>query len=331
MLNSKDIKFKMNCIICGKELTEKQISKGQKVCSRSCSMKKFWSNKENRLKLSNKCKQSWSNDELKQKQSNLMKEKYTSETLRQKVSRQTSKGLKEKWRNKNYKENMKVVRSDTMKKLWTDDNYRNCQIQSFKNYWTIEARKSQSDKFKNFWKDKNYRIKQLKRLKKLWKDENYRNKLSKSHKIYVSSERFKKNLKDWLNKVNATKRKNNTFNTSKPEQHTKELLEQKFDKVLTQYKDERYPFNCDFYVPSLDLFIECNYHWTHGREPYDENNIEHQNRLNYLQSKDTDYYKNAIYTWTKLDLKKLEYFKKNKLNYKIFYNFEEFLDWINSL
>ena len=39
--------------------------------------------------------------------------------------------------------------------------------------------------------------------------------------------------------------------------------------VITQYKDDRYPFACNFYIPSLDLFIECNYHWTYGGKPYE--------------------------------------------------------------
>ena len=34
-------------------------------------------------------------------------------------------------------------------------------------------------------------------------------------------------------------------------------------------KYDRYPFACDFYISSLDLFIECNYHWTHGGKPYE--------------------------------------------------------------
>ena len=101
--------------------------------------------------------------------------------------------------------------------------------------------------------------------------------------------------------------------------------------MLTQYKDERYPFNCDFYVPSLDLFIECNYHWTHGKEPYNENNVEHQNILRLWKSKNSRFYDNAIETWTKRDVDKLKCFKTNNLNFKIFYSFEEFLDWFNAI
>jgi len=31
---------------------------------------------------------------------------------------------------------------------------------------------------------------------------------------------------------------------------------------------------CDFYIPSEDLFIELNRHWSHGGHFYDPNNIE---------------------------------------------------------
>lgn len=49
------------------------------------------------------------------------------------------------------------------------------------------------------------------------------------------------------------------------------------DDVVRQYRDPRYPFFCDFYVRSLDLFVECNFHWTHGLGLgfYDRDNPDH--------------------------------------------------------
>jgi len=38
-----------------------------------------------------------------------------------------------------------------------------------------------------------------------------------------------------------------------------------------------------------------------------------------------------IYTWTDLDVRKLETFKKNNLNYKIFYTEKEFNKWFQNL
>ena len=41
------------------------------------------------------------------------------------------------------------------------------------------------------------------------------------------------------------------------------------EDIIRQYKSDLYPFACDFYIPSLDLYIECNYHWTHGNKLYE--------------------------------------------------------------
>ena len=60
-----------------------------------------------------------------------------------------------------------------------------------------------------------------------------------------------------------TKHKNNTFNTSKFEVNFRNNLIEIFDvtDIFSNYKDElRYPFNCDFYIKSLDIFIELNIH-----------------------------------------------------------------------
>ena len=121
-------------------------------------------------------------------------------------------------------------------------------------------------------------------------------------------------------------RERGTFNSSKLEEKIFSYLFNKYPDVIRQYSDERYPFNCDFYVPSKDLFIELNQHWTHGNMPYDPENKECQEKLNIWKSKSkySNYYKNAIYTWTNLDVRKLNYFINNKLNYKIIYDVKKF-------
>lgn len=65
-----------------------------------------------------------------------------------------------------------------------------------------------------------------------------------------------------LLKMFETKKKNHTFNTSKPEEEYYKMLCDKYgeqDVERNYNKDSRYPFLCDFYIKSLDLFIECNY------------------------------------------------------------------------
>jgi len=128
--------------------------------------------------------------------------------------------------------------------------------------------------------------------------------------------------KESQDKRNETKRKNKTFNVSKPEDETYLILKEKYPDVIRQYSSERYPFCCDFYIPSLDLYIECNYHWTHGNKPFEGTN-EDNIKLEQWKSKNTMYYNNAIYTWTNLDVKKRNIAKQNNLNYKEIWNIKE--------
>lgn len=132
-----------------------------------------------------------------------------------------------------------------------------------------------------------------------------------------------------LEKQYQTKKKNNSFNISNPENLFKEYLINKYgeENVISQYRDEnRYPFNCDFYIKSEDLFIELNLTWTHGNHPFNKNDEEDILLLEYWKQKaeNSDYYKNAIYTWTVLDVKKQKIAKENKLNYLCIYNLEDY-------
>lgn len=150
-------------------------------------------------------------------------------------------------------------------------------------------------------------------------------------KMYKDMFKDKEFVRHKQQKQYETKKKNGTFNTSIPEQKLYNKLKLKFPDVIHQYKDnKRYPFICDFYIPSKDLFIELNFHWTHGKEPFDKNNKNHLEILEKWKLKNNKFYNNAIYCWTLLDVKKLETFKKNKLNYKIFYKESKFSDWFQS-
>lgn len=126
-------------------------------------------------------------------------------------------------------------------------------------------------------------------------------------------------------KGQLTKQKNGTCNTSKPEEELYTFLKKKYGskQVKRQYntqlieKSDRYPFNCDFYIKSLDLFIEYQGNWTHGTEPFDISNSEHKKRYLFLKShsKNSTYYADTLKTWTQTDPLKREVAKKNKLNF----------------
>lgn len=166
-------------------------------------------------------------------------------------------------------------------------------------------------------------------------DENYRNtdkhKQTCLSKYGVNSFTQTKEFKEKVNwkiandKQISSKIKNNTLNSSKPELFAYELLIKKFgcDNVIKQYKSKLYPFHCDFYIKHLDLYIECNFHWTHGGHPFDEYNKEDIIKLNKWKEKKTKFYNKAIDVWTHLDIKKRNIAKENNLNYIECWNIED--------
>ena len=115
---------------------------------------------------------------------------------------------------------------------------------------------------------------------------------------------------------------------SKEEDGIFEKLIKIYDKndIIRQYKSDVYPFPCDFYVISKDLYIEYQGYWTHGKEPFDSKNEQHIKILNkwnekYKQGKTQ--YKSAINSWTKRDPYKLDIAIKNNLNIQLIYNKKE--------
>lgn len=163
-----------------------------------------------------------------------------------------------------------------------------------------------------------------------------REKISKANKGHIVSEktriavskanksRTKEQIRIQVSKSWLTKKLNNTFNTSKLETELyKKLLKENVNKTIyKQYKDpERYPYYCDFYIKEDDLFIELNAHWTHGGHPFNPNDLNDIEKLNIWKekAKTSKFYKQAIYIWTDLDVRKQKCAKDNNLNYKVIY------------
>ena len=147
----------------------------------------------------------------------------------------------------------------------------------------------------------------------------------------------KSHSKESILKSEETKRKNHTFNTSKAEEELYDYIKNKFQDVKREYKEERYPWKCDFYIPSLDMFIELNGHYSHGFKPFDETNKYDLLKLNLLKEKYYDFYKKhhrwppIITTWTILDVKKRKKALENNLNYKEVWNLQEGKEYIDML
>ena len=96
-----------------------------------------------------------------------------------------------------------------------------------------------------------------------------------------------------------------------------------FDDVFYEYGfhpyDKRYPFNCDFYIKSLDLFIELNIHLSHGSGWYMDTHDD-KLRLEHLKSSPNKMSKEPIATWAKRDVEKRKSAKQNNLNYLVFWD-----------
>lgn len=99
-----------------------------------------------------------------------------------------------------------------------------------------------------------------------------------------------------------------------------------FDDVIYQYgvhpEDSRYPFDCDFYIKSLDLFIELNYHYSHGRHWFDPTSDKDCIKAESWKNHDNIHYRKAYVSWTEVDVKRREYAKMNNLNYLIFWHIQ---------
>jgi len=128
-----------------------------------------------------------------------------------------------------------------------------------------------------------------------------------------------------------TKRKNHTFNTSKPEEELYLYIKSKFPNVKRQYKDkERYPYYCDFYIPELDYFIELQGYYTHGKEPYNPASIKHQALVQrYRERYGSDC--QAITIWTIKDVEKRNCAKEHNLNFREVWCLEEGKKFVDEL
>ena len=159
----------------------------------------------------------------------------------------------------------------------------------------------------NFWSDE-----QLKRIQ-----EN----IVKNRKII--NEKNKAKIKECIEEFKSLSGKGISGCSSKVEiDFYKYLINTfSFENVDPQHYDNQYPYSCDFFIPGLDLYIEIQGSWTHGKHPFNPGDKKDNEKLNYWKSKDSEYYNNAIYTWTDLDVRKRACARDNHLNYlEIFSN-----------
>lgn len=118
----------------------------------------------------------------------------------------------------------------------------------------------------------------------------------------------------------TAKERGHLGNKSMAEEEIYEFLIKLVNDVKRQYTSEEYPFLCDYYVPSLKLYIEYNGTWQHGLDretkrpphPFNKNDEKDIALANRMKENGYDY---ALKRWTKQDVNKRETAKKNNLNY----------------
>ena len=149
-----------------------------------------------------------------------------------------------------------------------------------------------------------------------------RNKISKAMKgKKLSPEKLQLRQQKYF----ATMRANGRYDKSKmtrPENNAYQAMLSMFSEedIIFQYKEERYPFNCDFYIKSIDTFIEVNAYYTHGEHPFNKE----------VDSGKLETINEAFYdAWVVRDPKKLNTAIANGLNYVMLYNKDIF--YINKI
>ena len=132
-------------------------------------------------------------------------------------------------------------------------------------------------------------------------------------------------------KIYNTKKKNNSFG---PQSNSESIcylyLSLYYPDTIRQYRDnKRYPYNCDFYIPSLDLFIEFQGYYTHGKHPYNSDSVSDKSLIEKYKEK---YGKNcqAITIWAIKDPEKRKCAKEHNLNWKEFFTIDELKDWLEN-
>lgn len=171
----------------------------------------------------------------------------------------------------------------------------------------------------DYWKDK----------RELWSKrtkEQFANMTEKEKQVWSE----KCSSREVREKRSSTMRENNSFVLSDMENNFCKRIRKIYPDTIHQYWSKEYPYNCDFYIPSLKLYIETHFHWSHGKRPY-LGTKEDKEIVAKWRKKNTRSYQHAIHTWTELDVKKREIAKKNKLNFKELFSIKEAENYLDKL
>lgn len=344
------------CIICGNNLTEQQLQQGKRTCCRSCSIKLAYQNPEvkerHRLKTSEALKNYFKNPENRKKRSEQVKKQWQNPEIHKRMteainSPEVLKKISDKIKLNYQTTDLRKKVSEASKKHWADDVYRNKVVSSLQKTFASQEYKCKRSKIsKQMWSNVDFYTKRIldmnkpenksyfKEQMRLWYNKRCRTKEHQEKVRLRIANMWKYHKEELLLKRYNTMKKNGTFtNKSSWELSAKAALEDVFSLVYYQYKSDSYPFLCDFYIKDIDTYIELQYYWTHGGQPFDPTNNICLDKLKLWKDKAilSNHYKGAIYTWTHRDVEKYDYAISNNLNYLRFYTQNDFYSWLASI
>ena len=109
------------------------------------------------------------------------------------------------------------------------------------------------------------------------------------------------------------------------ERYFKNKLDDLHIQYIQEYKDELYPYFCDFYLPEYETYIELNGHFVHQAHLFDKDNHEDVDTLiKYKElAKTSSFYAKVVYIWATLDVEKYRVAKENNLNYILLWSIDD--------
>lgn len=116
-------------------------------------------------------------------------------------------------------------------------------------------------------------------------------------------------------KVRETTIANGNARSSRVEDLLYSILLKHFDysDIMREYnRDPRYPWHCDFYIESIDFFIELQGFYTHGTHPFDPTDENDLIAAELIKEKGWD---NILSIWCDSDVRKRNYAVEKGLNY----------------
>lgn len=192
----------------------------------------------------------------------------TKKQLRKLLTRyEITKGPKDRSKNQTYRRTQEEIRAVAEKSSKTQkENWKNKSEEEKLAYREKQKQAHSTESFRQTISEinKNYN-KTLKETDRELYDSRNKSRSESCKKTWRNPELIKQ--RNETAKINREKNKDMLCRTIAEQKMYDVLIKHYPDLQYDTRVDERYPFFCDFYIPSIDTFIELQAHPSHGRLP----------------------------------------------------------------